>query len=307
MRAGLPVRASVDRLKQRVKGGELDLLAQKLGAGDRLGEAFEAARFLPFESHLVVAGERSGQLESIFEHLSQFWKRELEFRQALVRPLLYPIVILHLAIILGTGIELVTTAWPVVAVHFVARLVAFYILAALLYFLARLSWSSPALKSFWLRVPIVGRALKTTFAYRWITTLRLEFGAGISLYRAVGDAWRASGSVDCNRLALEAEEAMRGGASLSALAAGWRQLPRDWIDFIETGELSGGFDAAFKNLEAEAARDWTLAQQRLSEWLPKIVYFFALLIVAAQVASVMYQVEVAPIVDAEKQIDDATR
>ena len=58
------------------------ILSQKLGQGERLGDAFAAAHFLPFETNLVAAGERGGQLESIFDHIAQFWQRELEFRQA---------------------------------------------------------------------------------------------------------------------------------------------------------------------------------------------------------------------------------
>ena len=100
---------------------------------------------------------------------------------------------------------------------------------------------------------------------------------------------------------------MLAGVSLSKLIHDWKQLPRDWSDFVETGEVSGAFETAFKNLEDEATREWTLAQQRMTEWVPKIVYFVVLVIVAVQVGEVMYQVEVVPIIQAEKQIDDATK
>jgi type II secretory pathway component PulF len=163
------------------------------------------------------------------------------------------------------------------------------------------------MRRFWLRVPIVGRALRAAFAYRWITSLRLEFGAGISLYRAVGDAWRASGFVNCEQLGKEGEEAVRSGSSLSTLVTNWRQLPRDWADFIETGEVSGGFDEAFKNLEAEAGRNWTLAQQRMSNWLPKIIYFVALLVIAAQVVQLGQKVIIDPIQQAENAIDNTQK
>jgi hypothetical protein len=88
--------------------------------------------------------------------------------------------------------------------------------------------------------------------------------------------------------------------------ARWKELPRDWIDFIETAEISGAFEEAFKKLETEAARAWKLAHERMTEWVPKIAYFVVLLLVAVLVAKLMYQVEFAPIIDAEKQIDDAT-
>jgi len=307
VRAGVPIRASLLRLKERIAGNEVTVLSEKVNAGERLGEAFAAARFSPFECHLVTAGEQSAQLDTVFEHLSEFWARELEMRQALIRPLYYPIAVLHLAVAVGAVIEFTTTTWPVVLVHFMERMTLLYVVGFIVYIIVRVSWSSKSMRRVWLWVPIVGRSLKTAYAYRWITALKLEFSAGISLSRAVGDAWRASGYIGSDRLAEEGEEAMRGGVELSKLVRGWKQLPRDWIDFIETGEISGALETAFKNLEAEAARAWKLAQERMADWLPKIVYFFVLLIVAAQVGRMMYQVEVAPIIDAEKQIDDATK
>lgn len=307
IRAGLPVRHSVDRMHERMRVPELAVLSEKIGDGDRLGEAFAAARFLPFESNLVTAGERSGQLEVIFDRLAQFWQRELEFRQALIRPLGYPILVVNLAVIVGCGVELLTLPWPVVVAHLILRMAFLYAAGFILFVLAKVTWSSQGMKRFWLYTPFIGRALRTSFAYRWITALRIEFSAGISLYRAVGDAWRASGFVDCERLGREGEEAVRTGTNLSALVAGWGQLPRDWVDFIATGEVSGGFDEAFKNLEAEAARDWTLAQQRMAEWVPKIAYFAALLIAAVPVFFAAKHLLVDPISDAVKQIDNAGR
>ena len=307
VRAGVPIRASLVRLKEKVRSTELALLSDKLNAGERIGDAFAAAGFSPFECHLVTAGEHSAHLDTIFEHLADFWSRELQMRQAMVRPLYYPIVVMHLAVLLGAGIQLLTLPATVVAVHLILTLAFLYTAAFVIYTLVTVSWSSPIMRRFWLFVPFVGKSLKTAYAYRWITALRLEFGAGVSLSRAVGDAWRASGYLDCQRLAQQGEEAMRAGTNLSTLVTQWKQLPRDWIDFIETGEISGGFEAAFKNLQEESSRAWTAAQARMNEWVPKIIYFVVLLIVAAQVASVMYKVEVQPLVDAEKQIDDATK
>jgi type II secretory pathway component PulF len=174
------------------------------------------------------------------------------------------------------------------------------------YTLVRVSWSSGAMRGFWLHVPLIGGALRTAYAYRWITALRLEFIAGISISRAVGDAWRASGHIGSERRADEAESAMRAGTPLSALMKQWPQLPRDWIDFVETGEISGKYEEMFTNIESEAAREWSAAQQNMTTWVPKIVYFIALIIVALQVGRILYQVEIAPIEDAQKMIDEAT-
>jgi type IV pilus assembly protein PilC len=307
VRAGLSIRASVSRLNERLKEKQVTLLSQKLDAGERIGDAFGAAGFSPFECHLIAAGERSGKLDTIFEHLSAFWSRELELSHALIRPLYYPIAVLHLAVGVSALVEFTASVpLPVVIVHLVLLLAFLYALIFVIYTLVRVSWSSPGMRRFWLRLPIIGSAFKAAYAYRWITALRIEFTAGVSLYRAVGDAWRASGYVDSEHFAQEGEEALQSGSELSKLVQGWQQLPRDWVDFIETGEISGKFEEAFTNLESEAAYTWKLARDRMMEWVPKIAYFVVLLVVAVVVGRMMYQMEVAPIVDAEKQIDDAT-
>ncbi|HEV3270851.1 MAG TPA: type II secretion system F family protein [Candidatus Methylacidiphilales bacterium] len=307
MRAGLPIRAGLERLKERASGQELALLSEKINAGEKIGDAFAAAGFLPFECHLVVAGERSAHLDTIFQHLSEYWSRELAMRQALPRPLYYPIIVMHLVVLILALVEFLTIPTPVVIVNLIERLATLYALGFIIYTVVRVSWSSPLMRGFWLRVPFIGGSLRTTYAYRWITVLRLEFGAGVSLYRAVGDAWRASGYVDCDRLAEEAEQAMLAKADLSTLVRQWKQLPRDWSDFIVTAEISGAFDETFKQLEIEAAEAWSLAQKQMADWLPKIAYFIVLLIAAYFVTRLMYQVEIVPIMNAENAIDNAGR
>jgi len=304
-RAGVSFRISLERMKDRLTGRQLTILSEKVNSGERLYEAFEAAAFSSFECHLIAAGEKSGKLDVVFEHIAEFWKKELEMRQALMRPLYYPIGVMHLALVVGAIVEATVSSIPVAGVHFVERLATLYAVGFVIYMVMRESWGNEALRRFWQMIPIVGGSLKTTYAYRWITALKIEFDAGITISRAVGDAWRASGFIDSDRTAVEGEEAMRSGVVLSALMAKWKQLPSEWADFVETGEVSGGLNTAFANVEAEAARSWTLAQQRMSDWLPKIVYFLFLLIAAAMIFPVAKQVFIDPLTNAENAIDNA--
>jgi len=308
MRAGVPIRASLTRLKERISTREVTALAEKLNEGERIGDAFAAARFTPFECNLVTAGEQSGHLDTIFEHLAEFWSRELQMRQAMIRPLYYPLVILHLAIIVWAIVDFVTAgSMPVAVAHFILRMAVFYAAAIVIYLLVSATWSSEALRRYWLYVPFIGRALKTGYAYRWITALKLEFVAGITISRAIGDAWRASGYIGSEQRAEEGERAIREGTTLSTLVTKWKQLPRDWIDFIETGEISGALEMTFTKLEEEAARAWKIAQEQMAEWIPRISYFFILLVVAFVVGSIMKTAYIDPIVSAENVIDNATK
>ena len=100
---------------------------------------------------------------------------------------------------------------------------------------------------------------------------------------------------------------MRSGIDLSALVKRWRQLPRDWIDFVETGEISGEFETMFRNMETEAAHTWTMRQERMAEWVPKILVGAFILVLALEIIPMANRAINAPIEQAEKQIDDAGR
>lgn len=278
-RAGVPLRGSLHRLQERIGGRQISILAQQIDAGHGIGEAFIAAGFTTFESHLVTAGERSARLENVYDHLAQFWKHRLETRQAFVSQLAYPAVLIHLSVFataLPIAFSQSTSAYVLNAV---GQLIMIYAFIAVCAFAIRLSWQNAAAQRAWLRVPLLGGTLAAAYHYRWITALRLEFIAGIPLPEAVADAWRSTGFADRDHFAREGREAMLQGTELSVLVQRWKGLPRNWVDFIETGEISGALETALTNLEGEAENTWKLTQERMRNWLPKILSFIILLFV----------------------------
>jgi type II secretory pathway component PulF len=292
-RAGIPLRTALPRLRDRIRSGQLDILIDRISTGQPPGDAFAAAGFSPFECHLVTAGERSAQMEVIFERLGEFWARQREMYQALISQLYYPGVVLNLSILVGALLEL-TKGVGAVIWSLVEGFGLLYGIGIALFFVIRASWGNDAAQRFWLAVPIIGKTLSTSYAYRWITALKLEYSAGIPMPDAVADAWRASGYAAGDRLAEEGQAELREGGELSGLVQRWRQLPRDWVDFIETGEVSGALETAFTNLEEEAGRAWNLAQQRMTSWMPKILYFIVLLIAGIQIFALLYRLMAEP-------------
>jgi type II secretory pathway component PulF len=305
-RSGVPVRGSLQRLAERIPSPEVRTLSGEIEQGQQLGDAFTVAGFSPFECHLVAAGERSAQLDSVYGLLAEFWKRELQFGQALVRQLYYPAGVAHLAIIVG-GLFLLPQGTAAMVGAIVLNLVKLYAAALVVFLVVRFSWGSPVAQQFWQAVPLIGGALKSAYAYRWITALRMEFSAGVPFPDAVADAWRASGYLDAEEHAEEGEREMRSGIDLSALVKRWRQLPRDWIDFVETGEISGEFETMFRNMETEAAHTWTMRQERMAEWVPKILVIGFVFVLALEIIPMANRAINAPIEQAEKSIDDASR
>lgn len=305
-RAGVPLRSSLQRLQERISGHEMTVLTQQINAGEQIGASFAKARFSPFECHLVIAGERSGRLEDVFQHLAEFWTRQRDMIRAFLSQLYYPLSILHLAILVGALIEAVSSSLMGAVVHLIMTLAFLYTGIFVAYMLIRASWQNDVMQRFWLSLPLIGKTLSTAYAYRWVSALKLEYSAGIPMPDAVADAWRASGYANREQLALEGQTAMREGTELSALMLNWKQLPRDWIDFIETGEVSGALETALQNLESEAATNWRIAQQRMTDWMPKIVYGIIIIVVGIQIFTLFEKV-MGQTSDAMKMIDDLSK
>jgi heme/copper-type cytochrome/quinol oxidase subunit 4 len=63
----------------------------------------------------------------------------------------------------------------------------------------------------------------------------------------------------------------------------------------------------FRTMEAEAARTWTTRQERMAEWVPKILVIGFVLFLALQIIPMATRAINAPIEQVEKTINDATR
>lgn len=305
-RSGVPIRSALAGLAKQQSSPEVRTLSQQIEQGNGLGEAFTAAGFSPFECHLVAAGERSAQLDTIYARLAEFWTRELRFIEALVRQLYYPAGVAHLAVVVG-GLLVISQGTGAVIRSIIENLITLYLVAFIVFVVVRVSWRSAVVQEFWLALPIIGGTLKAANAYRWMTALRMEFAAGVSFPDAVADAWRASGYTGAEARALEGEREMRQGVELSQLMKRWRQLPRDWPDFVQTAEASGEFDRMFTYLETEAAHTWTTRQERMTDWMPKILTFAFLIIMAIKIVPMASQAVNGPIQQALDATDAAGR
>ncbi len=283
--AGIPLRQALERAGQRWADPQIAAVIRTLNQGQGAAEAFLAGKFTSFETKLVAAGERSGRLDDSFKQLATYWKTENELVGAMWKHLAYPILLLHLVAIIGPLPRLATCSVPFYVFSVVTQLAFLYGVAFVIYWGARESWRSEAGQAFWLRVPLVGRFLRATYAYRWVVALRMELNSGISFAQAAADAWEATGYSSREKRAAEAREGLLSGEPLSTLVAGWRELPVDWVDYFTTAEVSGKIYETLGHVEANALTEWKRAQERLADWLPKLLYLVLILYAAFQIFS----------------------
>lgn len=283
--AGIPLRQALDRAGQRWHDPQIATLLHTLSTGAGAADAFDAAQFSSFETKLVAAGERSGRLDDSFKQLAAYWRTENELAAAMWKHMAYPILLLHLVAVIGPLPKIATSGLYTYLFTAAAQLVGLYVAAFFFYWLAKEIWRSESGQAFCTALPLLGRFLRATYAYRWIVALRMELNSGISFAQAAADAWEATGYQSRQRRAAEARDGLLRGEPLSVLAAGWKELPADWVDYFSTAEVSGKINETFSHLETHALTEWKRAQDRLADWLPKLLYVALILFAAFQILS----------------------
>src|ERR1035441_7883317 len=103
VRAGLPILGSIQMLAKNQKNahfaGPLDDVCVRVKNGDSLSSAFEAQSGFPvMYTTTLLAGERSGNLQEVLERYVSFQKVSLAFRKKLTASMIYPALLLTLAI-----------------------------------------------------------------------------------------------------------------------------------------------------------------------------------------------------------------
>lgn len=221
----------------------------------------------------VAAGERSGELARIMVQLADYLERAHALRQKTLQALIYPIIVAVVATLVIVG--LMAYVVPQVVTVFEQGNQSLPLLTRLLIllsdFVRNWGWAftgllaagigaahyvlrtTPARRA-WdrslLRLPFVGRHLRTLDATRFSGTLAILTASGVPLLSAL-----EAGSQVVTRLPLkdalaEAIERVREGQSLSRALGATRAFPPLLIHMIANGESTGRLDALLERAAA---------------------------------------------------------
>jgi type II secretory pathway component PulF len=223
---------------------------------------------------MVEAGEAGGFLELVLTQIADFQARETELRAKVVSALMYPVVLLVLAI--GVLIFLLVFFIPrfqtlfegfdaalplitriIVGVSDVMRHYGLYMLAVIgaAIYVGR-NWlkrdsSRRAWESAMLRAPVIGPIAAQVAIARFCRMLGTLLGAGVSLINALSVARRSLGNQVLIDLVTESTERVKKGEALAASLAGSRKLfGGSTLEMISVAEESGRLDQELVRLAA---------------------------------------------------------
>ena len=134
-------------------------------------------------------------------------------------------------------------------------------------------------------IPLVGSTQKSLALARLAAALEALINAGVMIIEAWDLAARASGSPQIMRAVQQGKPRLLNGELPSEVINSQGVYPEIFCSSYRTGEVSGHLDDALRRLYRYYLDEATAGLQRLSDWLPKLIYLAILLGIAYFVIS----------------------
>ena len=274
--AALIEQAEREATRQILAGVRSEILA---GYGLRAALERYPAAFPTIYRASVAAGEQSGELPGVMMQLADYLERRSALRQKTLQALLYPAIVAAVALLVVVG--LMTYVVPQVVTVFQHSRQALPLLTRAMIGLsallrewgwlvlvatgglglwARMLLRNPSVQRRWdarlLRLPVLGRHLRTLDATRFASTLAILTGSGVPLLPALEAGREVMTRLPLQDAVRDAAERVREGHGLARALGATAAFPPLLIHMIANGEATGRLD----ELLERAAR---LQQQEL--------------------------------------------
>ena len=266
--SGLPLERALASLSSEAdREAERNLVA-RLRAEVNSGSTFAKAlaehprEFSTIYIAVIGAGEQSGQLAVVLEHLAQDLEDQQNLHAKLLGAALYPAIVS--AVALGIVLFLMAYVVPQVASVFagskkalpfltvvmlaLSDMVRQYaglalVIGVVVIFAARQALKTPALRyrfdAAWLTLPIIGKLSRSFNAARFASTLAMLAAAGVPILKALQAATDTLSNHALRQDAQDALVAVREGAPLASALAQKKRFPGLLSMFARLGEQTG--------------------------------------------------------------------
>lgn len=256
IRAGLPLIGALQTLEKSPPNAAYRRPISRMLAELKNRNTFVSALdtvgdWLPvFDKALLEAGEKSGRLDESFRLLANFYEERAKLARAVMGQMLYPVIIIHLAIMIFPPGLIRAAFWDDQWLPFLLnKLLGYgllYGIGVVLVFAGggtHAEWWRALMERWLSYVPMLGRARQNLALARLTAALEALFSAGVGIVDSWELAARASGSPAIVREVLtwrplvEVEHRTPG-----ELLANARVFPAMFTSLYRTGEISGQLD-----------------------------------------------------------------
>ena len=268
--------ASSPAAKEKWKGVH-DLVVDGLSLADAMAKSPET--FPRVYVAMVEAGEAGGFLDVVLAQIAEFQSREKDLKSKVMTAMLYPVILLFLALIVLTvllvffipkfqrvfasihgSLPLITQI--IIAASHAMRSYGLLIAAGAvgLFFLVRTWFTSEAGRRAWeglvLKSPLVGPLIAQFAMARFCRMLGTLIGAGVPLVHGLNVARRSIGNqILVDAVAQSIEGVQQGGRLGQSLADCKILFPGSVLEMISVAEESGKLDGELVRIAGETETD----------------------------------------------------
>lgn len=326
--AGVPILTGLSVLAQqsrdRVLRGVLASVVEDIQVGQSLTEAFRRhAPVLPvIFVDMIGAGETGGFIEEVFGRLADHFEREDHLNHKVKSALVYPAVVLTVAIgvmafmllfVLPNFVTLFSTLGakqlplPTVIMIKISELLRHWWYAWLLIVIALALLLTAALQSpegrdykdrASLRMPVFGDLVTKRSLGRLARTLATLLRSGVPVISALEVASRVSGNSVFAAAVDRAREEVRQGRSLAATLKEQGIFPPMFLEMLSVGEQTGAVDTLLYKLADFYDRD----VERLMERLVTLIEPVMVVLLGVMVGLIIISI-VLPMYDIFRQME----
>ncbi len=221
----------------------------------------------------IAAGEQSGFLDRVLENLADYTERRQQARQNVQMALVYPIILMCVALAIVTGLMLyvvpdivkvfedtrqelpLLTRGMIATSAFLQDWLAAVLLAiAAAVVAARMLYADPGFRRRWdrwlLSVPVAGRISRGSNAAQFAGTLAVLTSSGVPLVDAMRIASQVLTNLWLREHLTQATRRVSEGSALAAALEGPARLPPMMLHMIASGEASGKLDTMLERVAA---------------------------------------------------------
>ena len=299
VRAGLPILRALDLLAERAAAARLrpilEDVRQRVRSGALLSEAMAAqGSFPPVYVTVIAAGERSGNLTGVLEQYISYLRVTTGFRSRLITALIYPIVLVAVAIIVVTylatyalpqfadlykqlNVPLPTSTRILLEIalplrdYFVVFVITLVFGAAALFIWTRSERGAIAIDRLKPRIPVFGDIWIKAQIAQFVRTLSTLLGGGTPLVPALRTSAAAIGSPLIATSVEQASERVKEGQTLHLSLAETKLVPGLALEMIEVGEASGALSAMLTSVAEFYEEEVDTRLQRTLSWIPIVI------------------------------------
>lgn len=271
----------------------LEELQRGVEAGKTLSGAAgsASANLTPLEISVLKAAEEGGKIAEGFAHLARYFDMRQKAARKIRAGLLYPAVLLHLAVILPALPKAVISRdfqWQALCVA--ATLLGIYLLLGIGYItlraLGKKASRTAGADGILRKIPFAGKVRHAFALSRFCEVLHIHLLSGSGPAKAIRAAAQASASgrilAAARQRILPAIEAGNPAGPVLVANRG-RDFPPAFARGYATGEESGCLDEEMQRWSVTFADQAESAIDRMSAGLPKLIYFLVLILVIWQI------------------------